>query len=105
MGILEATAPTDSRRRREATAHQRRKPEPSERPVDTRIAGTGGRQLRSGDPKSGYTWLGMAAPADWGRTLVHEHTRWYGCARCGVKFTGPSGPQAVYTHMAKVHGR
>jgi hypothetical protein len=70
-----------------------------EEPVDPRIAKHGGTRK---DRKSNYDFAGMMDSASWRRTEVHEHTRWYGCALCGQKF---SGPHAVYGHLAKRHDR
>jgi len=67
--------------------------------VDPRVARHGGTRRNL---KHTYDFPGMAADRDWRETDAHEHTRWYGCARCATKF---SGPHAVYTHLAKVHGR
>jgi hypothetical protein len=67
--------------------------------VDPRVAKHGGTRK---DPKAHYDFPGMVDAASWRRTEVHRHTRWYGCAVCGQKF---SGPHAVYTHLAKVHDR
>jgi hypothetical protein len=44
----------------------------------------------------------MIDQSPWRRSRVHKATRFYGCALCGIKFTGP---HAVYTHLAKVHDR
>jgi hypothetical protein len=52
------------------------------------------------DPKANYDFPGMAAQRDWCKTLTHQHTHYYGCARCGLTFRSP---HAVYTHLAKVH--
>jgi hypothetical protein len=65
--------------------------------IDPRVAKHGG--TRRG-PKSNYDFPGMAQDYAWRQTLVHKHTRFYGCHRCGRKF---SGPHAVYSHLAKVH--
>jgi hypothetical protein len=73
-----------------------RLPDPT---VDPRVAATGGRRERWGDPKSPYIWPGMAREADWRRTDVHKVSR-YSCARCGKRFGSPA---AVYAHLAKVH--
>jgi hypothetical protein len=67
--------------------------------VDPRVAKHGGTRK---DPKSNYDFPGMTDAANWRKTEVHRHTRWYGCALCGLKV---SGPHAVYTHLAKVHDR
>jgi hypothetical protein len=67
--------------------------------VDPRVAKRGGTRK---DRKSNYDYPGMASDGDWRETEVHRHTRWYGCALCGLKV---SGPHAVYTHLAKVHDR
>jgi hypothetical protein len=67
--------------------------------VDSRVAATGGRRERWGDPKSPYIWPGMMRDADWRRTNVHKHSSYY-CARCAKPFRSPA---AVYTHLAKVH--
>jgi hypothetical protein len=67
--------------------------------VDPRIAATGGaRRLKN--PKSNYEWPGMMAQPDWLRTTVHEHTSFYGCAKCGQH---SKTPHAVYTHLDKRH--
>jgi hypothetical protein len=70
---------------------------PAREVVDPRVANHGGTRT---DRKSNYDFPGMMEQASWRRTKVHKHTRWYGCARCGQKL---SGPHAVYTHFAKVH--
>ena len=70
--------------------------------VDPRIAATGGRRRTPGDPKSGYTWAGMADWGDWRQTRAHRHTRAYGCAKCGATFHTPN---AVYVHLAVAHPR
>lgn len=67
--------------------------------VDPRVAERGG--VRK-NPKHTYNFPGMLDDANWRRTRAHKHTPWYGCSLCGLKFTGP---HAVYTHLAKVHGR
>jgi hypothetical protein len=65
--------------------------------IDPRIAKLGGTRR---DRKATYDFPGMQDQASWRRTLVHEHTYWYGCSLCGVKLAGPS---AVYVHLAKRH--
>ena len=75
-------------------------PNTSELELDPRIAATGGRRRVPTDPKSNYEWPGMTPWPDWRRTRVHRHTAYYGCAKCGARF---SSPHAVYTHLAKVH--
>jgi hypothetical protein len=70
--------------------------------VDPRIAATGGRRRIFGDPKSCYTWPGMTDAVAWARSDVHKHTSYYGCAWCGQGFRSPN---AVYTHIDKVHPR
>ena len=35
-----------------------------------------------------------------GGDRAHRHTAYYGCAKCGARF---SSPQAVYAHLDKVH--
>lgn len=67
--------------------------------VDPRVAKHGGTRT---NPKSGYDWPGMMDAGSWARTAAHQHTTYYGCALCGVRF---SGPHAVYTHLAKRHDR
>jgi hypothetical protein len=37
----------------------------------------------------------------WRRSRIHRFTAYYGCHRCGAKFTGP---HAAYVHLATVHG-
>jgi hypothetical protein len=71
----------------------------AERLIDPRVARYGGTRT---NPKSNYDFPGMMDAASWRRTLVHQHTAWYGCAMCGQKF---KGPHAFYTHRAKVHDR
>jgi len=68
--------------------------------IDPRIAGTGGTSVRGG--KGGHVWPGMVPLKDWQRTKVHRQTRGYSCGRCGQAF---NGPHAVYTHLAKRHGK
>jgi hypothetical protein len=68
--------------------------------IDPRIAATGGNPVRGG--KGGYIWPGMVPLKDWQRTRLHQHTNSYSCGRCGQAF---NSPHAVYTHMAKRHGR
>lgn len=68
--------------------------------LDARIEASGGRRRVARDPKSNYEWPGMMAWPDWSRTRVHRHTAYYGCAKCGARF---SSPQAVYAHLAKLH--
>ena len=67
--------------------------------VDPRVAKHGGWRT---DPKSNYDFPGMQSHRDWRRTRVHKGTRWYGCALCGQKF---SGPHAVVAHLARIHDR
>jgi hypothetical protein len=67
--------------------------------IDPRVAKHGGTRR---DPKSNYDYPAMMSDGHWRETLVHRHTRWYGCSRCGQGFTGP---HAVYTHLAKRHDR
>lgn len=67
--------------------------------VDPRVAATGGTRTSA---KANYDWPGMMEESSWRRTPVHHATSMYGCSRCGTKFTGP---HAVYTHLAKRHGR
>lgn len=67
--------------------------------VDARIAARGGTRR---DAKAAYSYPGMADDRDWRKTAVHAATAWYGCARCGQKF---SGPHAVYAHIDKRHPR
>jgi hypothetical protein len=66
--------------------------------LDPRIAATGGKRESGGR----YIWPGMMDHRSWERTLAHRHTRQYSCGRCGQAF---KNPDAVYTHMAKVHGK
>jgi hypothetical protein len=68
----------------------------AERLIDPRVAKHGGTRRNS---KANYDYPGMMDAASWRRTLVHQHTAWYGCL-CGQKF---QSPHAVYTHQAKVH--
>lgn len=67
--------------------------------VDPRVAAKGGTRR---DPKSGFDYPGMMSERHWRVTPAHQHTHSYGCAWCSVKF---KGPHALYTHLAKVHGR
>lgn len=67
--------------------------------VDPRVARHGGTRR---DRRAQYDFPGMSDAATWRRTAVHRATRWYGCALCGAKF---SGPHAVYGHLAKGHER
>jgi hypothetical protein len=68
--------------------------------IDPRVAKHGGTRTNR---KHTYDFPGMLADRDWRQTAnVHKATRYYGCALCGVKF---SGPHAVYVHLAKVHDR
>jgi hypothetical protein len=67
--------------------------------IDPRVAAHGGTRT---DPKSNYDFPGMVDAASGRRTKVHKAMRWYACALCGTRF---SGPHAVYTHLAKVHDR
>lgn len=68
--------------------------------IDPRVAKHGGTRT---NPKHTYDFPGMLADRDWRQTAaVHKATRYYGCALCGVKF---SGPHAVYVHLAKLHDR
>jgi hypothetical protein len=67
--------------------------------VDPRVAKHGG--TRRND-QANYDFPGMTDQSPWRRSSVHKATRFYGCALCGQKFTGP---HAVYTHLAKVHDR
>jgi hypothetical protein len=69
--------------------------------VDPRIAKTGGRRCRFGDPKSPYTWPGMDDERSWRRTDVHKHST-YHCLWCGLTLATPN---AIYTHIDKVHPR
>jgi hypothetical protein len=66
---------------------------------DARVLKHGG--TRS-NPKHTYSFPEMVADGPWRQTAIHKATRWYGCALCGQKFTGP---HAVYTHLAKLHNR
>jgi hypothetical protein len=68
--------------------------------VDPRIAATGGYRRNPRDPKSNYEWPGMVSLPNWRLTRVHEHTAYYGCAKCGARF---GSPQAVYAHLARAH--
>jgi hypothetical protein len=70
------------------------------RTVDPRIAAVGGVPIRE-DGAGGYNYPGMQPFKDWCRTTVHQHTRSYGCGRCGQAL---HSPHAVYTHLAKRHG-
>jgi len=72
---------------------------PAERLIDPRVAKHGGTRR---DAKANYDFPGTLDDATWRRTKVHQHTRYYGCAICGTKF---SGPHAVYAHLAKRHDR
>jgi hypothetical protein len=67
--------------------------------IDPRVARHGGSRL---DRRSNYDFPRMREEASWRRTEVHRATRFYGCSLCGQKFTGP---HAVYSHLAKRHGR
>lgn len=67
--------------------------------IDPRVAKQGGTRT---NPRHTYDFPGMLGDGHWRQTDAHKHTDWYGCAVCGQKFTGP---HAVYTHLAKVHGR
>lgn len=72
---------------------------PAQRLVDPRVAKHGGTRT---SPKANYDFPGMMDAASWRRTRVHQHTYGYWCGHCGQRL---SGPHAVYTHMAKRHGR
>jgi len=67
--------------------------------IDPRVAKHGGTRR---DDHANYDFPGMTDQSPWRRSEVHKATRYYGCALCGIKFTGP---HAVYTHLAKVHDR
>lgn len=68
--------------------------------VDPRITASGGR--RRYDETTNYEWPGMMSQPNWQQTKVHQHTSYYGCAVCGQPY---KTPHAVYTHLAKRHGR
>jgi hypothetical protein len=68
-------------------------------PVDPRIAAVGGTRKRA---KAEYDYRGMVPWTDWRKTRVHEHTSAYACFHCGQTF---ATPHAVYTHLAKRHGK
>jgi hypothetical protein len=72
---------------------------PLERYVDPRIAATGGYRRVPTDRKSNYEWPGMMPLPAWQRTRIHQHSTYF-CAKCGRRL---GSPQAVYTHLAKVH--
>jgi hypothetical protein len=65
--------------------------------IDSRIAATGGKSDGGGH----YIWPGMMDHRSWARTKAHQHTKQYSCAHCGQAF---NQPDAIYTHMAKIHG-
>ena len=67
--------------------------------VDPRVAATGGYRRNPTDPKSNYEWPGMMPLPAWQRTRIHQHSTYF-CAKCGRRL---GSPQAVYTHLAKVH--
>lgn len=67
--------------------------------IDPRVAKHGSTRKSR---KDNYDFPGMVDDTSWRRTEVQKATRFYGCALCGQKFTGP---HAVYAHLAKVHDR
>ena len=67
--------------------------------IDPRVAKHGG--TRGTNPKDTYDFPGMQDDTTWRRSRVHRFTAYYGCHRCGHKFTGL---HAVYVHLAKRHG-
>ena len=66
--------------------------------IDARVAKHGGTRKSRKDT---YDFPGMHDDTTWRRSRIHKFTAYYGCHRCGAKFTGP---HAVYVHLAKVHG-
>jgi hypothetical protein len=67
--------------------------------IDPRVAKHGGTR---NSRKATYDFPGMLDQRTWRRGRVHTATRFYGCALCGQKF---SGPHSVYVHLAKRHDR